>query len=90
LKHLHLAESLTIAEFCACEGFSVPTFNVLRKLGLTPEESFIPGTPFARITPEARAKWRKEMEQPGRLTGLERCAVKSLRQLAHKHRGSNQ
>jgi hypothetical protein len=85
VKHLHISEGLTIAEFCSCEGISVPTFTVLRGLGLTPEETCIPGTPFVRITPKARREWREKMEHPDQFTGLDRCSLKTLRELAQSH-----
>jgi hypothetical protein len=58
-----ITADLTIAEFCALEGISYPTYYNLRRRGLAPEETSVDGTWFVRISAEARRKWREQMER---------------------------
>ena len=81
-----ITHDLTVGEFCVLEGISLPAYMLMRPHDLTPDEITVPGTNFKRITPQAREKWRREMEQPGRLSGFERSTIKALRQMAQRIR----
>jgi hypothetical protein len=55
--------SQTIGEFCASERISRSMYYKLRRLGLGPREMVI--CTARRISPEARADWRRAREQDG-------------------------
>lgn len=75
--------SFTIAEFCAAERISIPTFWKLQRMGLGPEVRRIPGLTLKRITFAARQAWHAKMDE----LNQEQAAtieVERLRQLANK------
>ncbi len=55
--------SLTRAEFCKLENFSLSTYHKIQNLGCGPDEVRIPGLALVRITAEARRKWHEKMEK---------------------------
>jgi hypothetical protein len=54
----------SIQEFRALHGYGEKAYKALKKAGLAPRETLIPGTIFARITPDDYAAWLKHVSQP--------------------------
>ena len=54
--------SYTIAEFCAAEHITAPTFYKLKRAGLGPKE--MRHGAAIRISHRARLEWQKERERP--------------------------
>ena len=55
--------SLTISDFCASERISRAMYYKLKRDGKGPREMAVGS--HKRISPEARADWRREREQDG-------------------------
>jgi hypothetical protein len=54
----------SISEFRGLHGYSEATYKSLKKAGLAPRETLMPGTIFARITPQDYEAWLKLISDP--------------------------
>jgi hypothetical protein len=61
-----VGRSQTISEFCAAENIGNATYYKMKKAGIGPEETRIPGTKVVRISPQARAEWHARMRHRSR------------------------
>jgi hypothetical protein len=59
-KHRKPEHADTIPSFCESEAISESTYYKLKRLGKGPREMLIEGS--VRISPEAKADWRRERE----------------------------
>jgi len=57
--------SLSILEFCQTENICKTSYYKMRRQGVGPEESLIPGTSIIRISMEAHDAWRERMKALG-------------------------
>jgi hypothetical protein len=84
--------SISIPEFCALECMSTATYYKLKRMGLAPRETRLPGRiNWIRITPAARRGWHKLMEKKSndQATQLERARRVEQTKRAGKNAGAS-
>jgi hypothetical protein len=56
-------KAMTIRDFCVAEHLSLPSYFKIRKMGLGPRETRVPGTNIIRISAHARAEWHTRLDE---------------------------
>jgi hypothetical protein len=62
-KAIDESRSLSVADFCRLEGISGATYYKLKRMGLGPRETRIPGTNLVRITVQDRLAWHAFLQE---------------------------